>query len=416
VPLPKRIPWIAIAISLAVLLSSGFAASPIYDVESLTDVAEATFVRPAGYIVLAPVSAVLDTLTLLSAKQHIALVAGALVLFVAFRVWRAVRRSSTLRGHLKATVYFLATILIVYSGAAALPRPMARLEAADAHILFADFHSHTSASHDGRGGFNAERNRDWHRSGGFNVAFITDHASVAQAERGIANNPNPAASGVTLLQGIEVTWTGEHVVIIGAERVYRGLLTADNRDVDEQGLRLLSVIPGREPVVIWNHPRQLDRLPIASGPRSAGVRAIEVVVGAPDNMDDIRPHERDIVRMAEQRNLALTAGSDNHGYGRAAPGWTMMRIFGWRAMAGDSLGFLIEKAIREAGFSATRVVKRRTANPGNSPLLLAATIVTVPTRMLTTLSVEERVMWLLWIWIVVAALWLRRARAAAEPT
>lgn len=397
--------------SAAVILSGAVAASPIHDVESLTDVAEATLVRPAGYIILAPVSAVLDTLTLLSALQHIALVAGAIVLFIVYRAWRGRRPSSTgARGHVKAAAGFLAGLVLVYAATAALPRPMARLEAADAHILVVDFHSHTSASHDGRGGFDASRNRAWHADAGYNVAYITDHGVVTGAEYGVANNPNPAAAGVTLLQGIEVTWTGEHVMIPGAERAYRGILTPDKRDVDEQGLRLASLITRREPVVVWNHPRQLDRLPIATGPSTAGVRAVEIVVGAPDNMDDVRRNRAAILELAEQRNLTLTAGSDNHGWGRAAPGWTLMRVFGWRAMSADSLGLQIERAVREAGFTASRVVRRTVADPGLNRLALAATILTVPTRLLTTLSMEERVVWLLWIWLIAAALWWKRRR------
>jgi hypothetical protein len=405
---PKRIPWIALAISTAVVLGGGFAASPIRDAESFSDVAEVSFVRPGSYVAMAPLSAILDTLTLLSARQHIALAIGALVLFAAFRAFRAWRHAPGLRSHLKATGFLAVAIVALYAATAALPRPMARIEAADAHILRVDFHSHTSASHDGRAGFTAERNRSWHRAGGYDVAYITDHGTVAGAEQGMANNPSPAAEGVTLLQGIEVTWSGEHVVILGAERAYRGLLTENKRDVDEQGLRLASMIAGREPVVVWNHPRRLDRLSIAGARGTAGVRAIELVVGAPDNMDDIRPNRGQILVMADQRNLALTAGSDNHGWGRTAPGWTLLRIYGWRAMAADSLGLHIERVIRENGFRGTRVIQRSVADPGSSALALAATVFAVPARMLTTLSNEERVVWLVWIWLLTAAIWWRR--------
>src|SRR5205814_10341130 len=86
-------------------------------------------------------------------------------------------------------------------------------------------HSHTSASHDGRPGWSVEDNRAWHRDGGYDVAFITDHWTVAAAEQGVARNSYPAGDAVTLLQGIEVSWTGEHVNILGAQRRYKGILT-----------------------------------------------------------------------------------------------------------------------------------------------------------------------------------------------
>ncbi len=412
-PLPKNIPWTAIAVSAAVVIAGGFAVAPIHDAETLGDIVEASLVRPAGYVALGPLSGVLDTLTLLSASQHIALAIGAIALFVAYRAWRAWRAwraAPGMRSHLVASGLFLGGFVATYAAAAALPRPMARLEASDAYILFVDFHSHTSASHDGRAGFGAERNRAWHRAAGYDVAYVTDHGEVSGAEEGIANNPNPASGGVTLLQGIEATWTGEHVVILGAERAYHGLLSQTRRDVDEQGLQLASLIAGREPVVIWNHPRQLGRLPIAVGPRTHGVRAIEIVVGAPDNIDDIRPNRAAILALAERDDLALTAGSDNHGWGRAAPGWTVMRIVGWRAMAGDALGQQIEKVLRDNGFEGTRVVRRTVADPGTSRPALAATLATVPARLLTTLSTEERVAWLAWIWVITAIVWWTRRR------
>lgn len=411
----RRIPWWAVAITLIIIVSSSFAVSAARDVESGSDAVEAYLSRPGAYVALAPLSTTLDTLTLLSATQHIAVFAGALVLFAGWRVTRWRRRRSTARGHVFASVGFLLAVLVTYACVAALPRPMAALVADDAHILILDFHSHTSASHDGRAGFTVERNRAWHRDAGYNVAWITDHASVDAAERGIAANPRPASEGVTLLQSIEVTWTGEHVSILGAERVYRGLLTANKRDVDVEGLQIASMIGGREPIVIWNHPRQIDRLPIATNIGVHGVRAVEIVSGAPDNRDDIRRNRPALLRLAQERNLALTAGSDNHGWGRAAPGWTLMRIYGWRGMHGDSLATQIERVIRDNGFAGTRVIERTVADPGTNPALLAASVFTVPARMFTTLSADERIAWVVWTWLLATALWLWRRRRTEAP-
>src|SRR6185503_663306 len=153
------------------------------------------------------------------------------------------------RAHVISTAFLVLAIIVTYAATLLLPRPMAALVSDNADIIRIDFHSHTAASHDGRPGWSAERNRAWHRDGGYDVAYVTDHATVAAAERGVALNPNPVGEGTVLLQGIEVTWAGEHVDILGAERMYKGLLTPNNRDVDEQALRLASLLPGREPVV-----------------------------------------------------------------------------------------------------------------------------------------------------------------------
>jgi hypothetical protein len=408
-PLYRRLPWTALLVSAAVLLSGGFEVQPIRNAATLADVTEAYLLRPNGYVLIAPLSNVFDMLTLLSLRQHVALFVGVLVLFVLWRVARAIAGGATRRRHMMASVILIAAVLLVYLAGTLLPRPMAALVADNANIMRVDFHSHTNASHDGHQ--SVEQLRSWHARAGYDVAYVTDHGSVAGAERGIVNNPNPVANGVTLLQGIEVTWNGEHVTILGAERFYRGLLTDNKRDVDVRGVELGSLIAGREPVIVWNHPHQLDRLPIASGSGTGGIRAIEIVNGAPDDMDEMRRNRGEIVALADQRNLALTAGSDNHGWGHATPGWTLMRIPGWRGLSGDVLAERIERSIRTGGRGSTLPVERRVADPGGSTAALALTVFAAPARMLTTVSNDERVSWLIWTWLIAAvAWWTRRKR------
>jgi hypothetical protein len=169
--------------------------------------------RPLAYVALAPVSDVLDMLTLLSSRQDIALALGVIVLFAAWRVARA--RSKPARSHVIAGATLLGVLVLLFAAAALLPRPMAALVANNVNLVRIDFHSHTSASQDGHG--DSEHNRAWHRDGGYDVAYVTDHYAVREAERGMALNANPAAEGVMLLQGIEVNWKGEHIGIPGAD-------------------------------------------------------------------------------------------------------------------------------------------------------------------------------------------------------
>jgi hypothetical protein len=406
----RRIPLLPALITIAVLAAAGFELSPIRDAATGANVTEAYLERSLGYVALAPLSDVLDTLSLISARQHIALLSGVLVLFVLWRAFCA-WRGSTLKAHAVSAGILLASIVGTYGAAAILPRPMAALRSDNANILKVDFHSHTTASHDGHQSVAALR--EWHAGAGFDVAYVTDHATVSGAELVHVANPVPVGEGVTLLQGIETGWNGEHVMIAGAQRGYTGLLTDNLANVDTMSLRLASFIPGREPIVVWNHPRDLTRLTLATGPQSSGIRAMEIVNGAPKDIDTQRRLRSEVVAKAQAGNVALTAGSDNHGYGRAAPGWTMLIIIGWRGATPDILATEIDKAIREGKFSATKVVERRVADPGQSKSWLALSVLTVPFRMLTTISNDERFAWLVWTWGLFAAVTVARRRAQA---
>lgn len=397
--------------SLVVILCAGAAVRPIQDAATLTDVSEAYLAKPAGYVAFGPVSAVFDTVLLLSVRQHIAMFAGLLVLLAAYRIVRHWRSGSTTRAHVVAVGIFLAVFALTYVGALLLPRPMAYLATQDPTVMVVDFHSHTSASGDARRGFSVEDNRDWHRRAGYDVTVITDHATVAGAERGLANNTAAGLDEPMVVQSIEVTWTGEHVSVLGAQRTYSGMLTPNLRDIDPDALRLVSIVPSREPVVVWHHPRDLSRLPPASGPSTPGIRAIEIANGAPNNIDDVKPKRARILALAQQHDLMLTTATDNHGWGYTAPAWTLMRPPVWRGLGTDDLALSIERVIREGRFRGSRTVQRTVPYPA-SALGLSVTAVSVPFSILRTLSTDERVMWLVWIWAVWAlARWATHRRA-----
>jgi len=200
-----------------------------------------------------------------------------------------------------------------------------------------------------------------------------------------------------LLQGLEAYFHGEHVNVLSAGRVYRGITTPNLKDVDEQALALASFINSTSPVVIQTIPANLAHVVASAGPGHPGVRAIEVVDGSPRGLSQGRRDRARIVRMADSLNLALVTGSDNHGWGRAAPGWTLFRIPGWRGMTTDSLSRQLERALRDGRRQSTRTVERRVAD-GDTPLSIAFTAPVVAWRMLTTLSPDERVMWIVWAW------------------
>ncbi len=310
-----------------------------------------------------------------------------------------------------AALLFLASIFVVYAAVALLPRPMAQLTTTDDEVFVVDFHSHTRYSHDGRSGWTEEDVRNWHRGAGYDVAYITDHASYEGAERGIAVNPGQAGEGTMIFQGLEAIYRGEHVNVLSAGRLYRGLTTPDLKSVDEQSLALASLIAPSAPVLIETLPGNLTRVSASPGPGRAGVSAIEIIDGSPRGLAQTRRDRARIVRIADSLNLALVTGSDNHGWGRAAPGWTLLRIPGWRGMVTDSLSKAIERALRIGRREATRTVERRVAD-GVTPMSIVLAPPVIAWRMFTTLSPDERVTWIVWVW---GLLFLGRAVRRYRP-
>lgn len=395
----RRIPWSAVVLSVIVLVAALFPTAPVRDAATLAPVGEAHLQMSAAYVALAPISTSLDTLTLLTVAQHIALFLWAIVAFIAWRVWWHRRVASTLGREIIRAVGFLAIVAAVYMAAAMMPRPMAQLDISDPTVFAIDFHAHTKYSHDGRRGWGPEDVRAWHRGAGFDAVYITDHRTLQGAEEGIAANPSEAGEGTMILQGLEAVERGQHVNILGAGRRYRGITTPDLRDVDTAAMRLASLIPANEPIIVQTMPDDLHNVFAADGPGTAGARAIELIDGSPRGLAQTRTQRAEIVHLADSLNLALVAGSDNHGWGMAAPGWTLMRAAGWRGMPTDSLSSVVERILRVGRRTSTRVVERRVAS-GDTPLALIGTGVIVPWRLFTMLPDDARVMWLVWIWAV----------------
>lgn len=397
---PRPVPLGIAIVALLVVLSAAVAVDPVRDAVTLGPVTEVSLRFPAGYLLLAPLSNVLDTLTLMSVRQHIAFV---LTIIVVYAVWwwragreglkKALPARRALRELARIGVGFV-VLLAVYAAGAVMPRPMARLDASN-DVLTLDFHSHTRYSHDGRPDWTPEAVRQWHHDAGFDVAFITDHRTFEGARDAWANNPAAAGLGTVLLPAIEVVWKGEHVNVLDADRMYRGILNATLRDIDDQALTMVSVVPGAEPVLIETLPGDLSKVQAAKGKGTAGVRAIEIVDGAPRGLGQTRAERERIIHLADSTNIALVAGSDNHGWGHTAAGWTLMFIPNWRSASSDVLTKAIANVLREGGRGSTRVVERYMANT-ETGIALPFSAPLVGWGMLRALSTDERVVWLAW--------------------
>lgn len=401
---------------LAVGLSALVATSPLRDAATLGPVPEASLRLPTLYVLFAPFSNLLDLLTLLSLRQHVALLCTALLVFVVWW-WRRGRLVPPTVPPARRAIRHAARIGLallglfgVYAAALLLPRPMAAIEVVP-DVVVVDFHTHTKYSHDGRWNWEPEDVRAWHRDAGFDAAYVSDHRTYEGARDAWANNPRLAGEGTSLLPAIEVVWKGEHVNVLDADRVYSGLFDAALRDIDEDGLRLASLVPTKEPVLIETLPGNLDHLIPAHGRGTPGVRAIELIDGAPKGLGQTRRERARIVHLADSLNLALVSGSDSHGWGHAAQGWTLLVLPQWRAATPAQLAEGISATIREAGAKGTRVVQRRVADT-DSGLALPFTVPIVLWDLLRTLSTDERVMWLLWTVAAIGFQAVRQRRRA----
>lgn len=365
---------------------------------------------PAAYVLLSPICEGYDALTLLTLTQHGALLAWLLVLFSVFRVVRRRRRRlANVRqraAHTEGLMVggFMLAFIGWYAIGALVPRPMAALALGDRDELAVDVHSHTSASHDGRRGFDAESSRRWHAAAGYAAAYVTDHRFFRAALAGERGNPHRAGDGAVLLPGLESAAAHTRILILGA-REAMGLEHQGQADLGR-------IATDTNVVVVLTTPASLARVP--------GLRldAVESSDGAPRGLMFTQRLAPEIERFAQSRGLARVAGSDNHGWGRTASAWTVLRIPGWRAMSPAALDRAIRFALRHPD-GIVRVVARGSTPLPRSVGAIVATPALIAWSVLTRLSMLERLSWLAWIWGATAAVLLlagrRRPPAATLP-
>ncbi|MEO8336073.1 MAG: hypothetical protein ABI664_13930 [bacterium] len=416
----RALPLGLISVVALVAISALFARDPLQDAATFQPVVEVTFRRPMGYLLLAPVSNILDTLTLLSLRQHIALL---VTIIICYAIWwwflgrallAAVPPGRRWLREVARIGVGVVVVVGVYAVGMIMPRPMAGVDATS-DIVVIDFHAHTKFSHDGRPDWKPEDVRAWHHAAGFDVAYVTDHRTFEGARDAWANNPSPVGTSTVLLPAIEVVWRGEHVNVLDADRMYRGILTETLRDIDESALTLASSLKSNEPVLIETFPGDLSKVVAASGPGTAGVRAIEIIDGAPKGLGQTRRERARILQLADSANLALVAGSNHHGWGHTAAGWTLMFLPDWRAVGPELLSAGISRVLRGGGRKSTRVVERYVADT-ETGIALPLTVPLVTWGMLRTLSGDERIVWLAWTAAIYLIWWFRRlgSRRTAE--
>ncbi|MFW5951983.1 MAG: hypothetical protein ACOCVZ_07715, partial [Gemmatimonadota bacterium] len=224
--LSARIRRLALPILITLLVAAGAIFGPPALSDGVTGAAVSGARLEVGwtYVLMAPVTNVLDTLSVLTLGQHYAVLATLIVVFAAWRMLRGRRRLGWLRrvgvelGVALASLLGLATF---YGYGIVGPRPMAALAVDDPDIVVVDVHSHTDRSHDARRGFDAEANREWHASAGFDAAYISDHRNWDGYSDAIPGNPQRAGEGTSLLPAIEIKYARRYACALGMPWQYR---------------------------------------------------------------------------------------------------------------------------------------------------------------------------------------------------
>lgn len=357
--------WAALLLAALVLLTAWQPLPPLVDAVTGAVPGDAELVRPPLYVVLAPLSNVLDALTFVSVERAAALV---LVWTVALAVFAARRRAPWWRRLLRAVGGAAAAWAVVVATVLA-PRPVPRLRVTGPGLTVLDYHAHTRASHDGRRGFGPAELAAWHAAQGFDATYVTDHNIVFAF---------PVETAIPLLPGVEWSVHRQHVVALGPVRdldraKYSGTtanLLGIFAELHRQGALGIASLPE-----YWaNHREDLEQFV------AAGVDGFEIVNCSPKGLRFARASRRSVIELAAPANLLLVGASDNHGWGKVTCVWNVTR-------AGLE------------GFRANRVLARPLALAQGDAAAWAAPL-SQWWLMFRGLGWDERAGWLTWIALI----------------
>jgi hypothetical protein len=360
----RRYP-ITVALIVLVLVSALDPLPSLVDAVTGAAAADADLMRPLPYVIVAPISDVLDGLTFMSLERARALLA---VWAVAFALWGALR-SGTLARRITRAIVGPFILLAIVAATVLLPRPVPRLVTADSAVTVIDYHAHTVASHDGRPGWTPRDLAHWHAAQGFGASYVTDHNRNFD---GRLDDP------IHLLPGAEWSVYRQHILALGQ------LTPIDrdryNRDTPSM-LGVIAELQRRGALVIasipeyWrNHWEDLDDFV------KAGIDGFEIVNCSPKAIGFPAQARAWVISLARQHNLLLVGGSDNHGWGKVTCVWNL---------ASPSAH----------GYEANRVLARPLALQQGEWKPWTAWY-TQPWLMLRSLTWPERASWLTWIFVL----------------
>jgi len=340
--------WAALLLAALVLLGAIWSFPPLVDAVTGALPGEAELVRPFGYVVLAPLSNVLDALTFFSVQRAIVFVA----------VWTlvlAVGGAAVVWGLVAATLL--------------APRPVPYVRTLGPGLTILDYHAHTNSSHDGRPGFGPSQMAAWHAVQGFNATYVTDHNVVFSL---------PIETVIPLLPGVEWSVHRQHIVALGPVREidrarYSGStanLLGLFAELHRQGVLGLASLPE-----YWeNHREALEQFV------GSGVDGFEIVNCSPKGLEFSRAARQSIIELAVPNNLLVVGASDNHGWGRVTCVWNV-------SLTGME------------GFRANRVLARPVALAQGDAAAWSAPVSQF-WLMFRSLDWDERASWLTWIALI----------------
>ena len=407
----------------AVVLLCGFASlSPLQDAATGSSIALAVKTEPLVWVLLAPLFAVWDTLSLLTLSQHYAVLVTLVALYMSWRsrTRRRLREAVTVTAERSGRVApplswtrlghagfrevatasaALLLLLTFYAAGMLLPRPMTGVEILDEDLVAIDFHSHTKYSHDGWSFFTPQRNRAWHEAGGFDVAYVTDHYTWRGFDESAVENPATSGERTVLLEGAEIRIYGRPTNILGSRDRYVFALDEDSVFMDPDALseRYPPGHGGSPPTLFFTMPGDLMRVVPFSDEVPSGMIGIEINDGSPRGLEQVKSERVEILALADSMNLALIGASNLHGWGRTVASWSLMRIPGWQELRPEELADRIEETLHEERRRAVQVIERRIPYHGGSPFLVATTLPWVGIAHLRMMSWPERISWLVWI-------------------
>ncbi len=357
--------WLALLLAALVVVSALWSVPPLVDAVTGALPGEAVLTRPFLYVLLAPISDLLDALTFLSVKRAFSFV---IVWTVVLVVWAAWKPAPWWRRGIRA-IGGVAVVALLLAATVLAPRPVPYVRPTGSGLTILDYHAHTSSSHDGRSGFGPAALAAWHAVQGFDATYVTDHNTVPSL---------PIETSIPLLPGVEWSVHRQHVVALGPVRDIdraRYSNTTPNllgifAELHRQGALGLASLPE-----YWaNHREDLEQFV------RAGVDGFEIVNCSPKGLAFSSAARRSVIELAAPNNLLVVGASDNHGWGKVTCVWNVSRT-------------------GVEGFRANRVLARPVALAQGDAAAWSAPVSQL-WLMFRGLDWDERASWLTWIALI----------------
>ncbi|MFL5448812.1 MAG: PHP domain-containing protein [Gemmatimonadales bacterium] len=376
---------------------------------------------PPLYLVLAPLFTLWDGISMLSMSRLHGFLVGLAGFYVLGRIVRHIRARPPLQSwstwvkEIGILLLSLGGLLAFIIAGALWHRPMLSLTGVPWGYQVADFHSHTTASHDvgdtWMSGYDLAANLRWHGRAGFNVVFVTDH-NVVSRESGDARRQSGVGSresgdaGPIPCPGMEVSAWKAHIVLLGdtlpIDRApysgsLAGLLTLLRISDSSYGSLSLASLPEYR----RNHWERLDTL------IAAGLDGFEIVNASPKANELTRPERDRVIDLARKNDLFIVGVSDSHGWGATSMVWNLVRVphaHSRQTLCTAILGRL------DQGFPGAQIVERHRLRP-DDPWPMWLTPLGVVWETWRSMGRPLALSWLAWIWVVTGLLNLLRSRA-----